>query len=335
VEIGVSTIMTINAMKALPLRHAVTAFAVLLFSGCCLGQGVRSIDLGALVLPRSATEVKRFDERCHELDYVVSSTYPGTDILNLISDELRRQGWSRVDRVAHGLMRNPGTFKSAGKWEHFKNITGTTTYTRAEQWKNPTGDVVSYNFYYENDDLKHLSVLGLYCDHEFIAEHQCIPGSTKPYDPQRHALSVEIDRIERDGNDFKVFVKIRNIGTEAVLVGLNGKLPDGKPELWVLNLEQEEGGEWGYVGITCAEHPALDWITLKPGADVESWAMAVDFPEPNHRWAKCHREIGHLHGRVRASIYYYTGVCEITNPVEDGTGHLATSEPVALPVKPR
>ena len=323
-----------NAIRQHSLGRLGLILISIFFGLCCLGQDVRiGENISPLILPPSATDVNRSDDRCEELDYVVASAYPGTNVLNFISHELHKRGCSPVDHIERQFMRKPGVFKSAAKWESFRNVAGTTTHTRADQWSNSVGDVVSYNFWYE--DKNHLSVLALYCNHQFVVEHRCIPAATKPYDPRKHRLSIDIDRIESEGKDFKVSVTVKNIGTESALVGFNGKLSDGKAELWVLSVEQEEGEDWEYVGSTCAEHPPLDWITLKPGENVESWAMAVDFPEPNYRWAKCQRKIAHLHGRIRASIYYYTGVCQITNPRETEAGHLATSEPVTLPSKPQ
>jgi len=328
---GVMTDMSIPKLHG----RGICAILVGLLCGSCLGQNEHPPEgRKALILPPSATDVKRSDETCQELDYVVASTYPGDDILNLISDELGRQGWLPVDRVERRFMRNPGVFRTAARWEHFKSIAGTTTYTRAQQWSNAAGDVVSYNLWYEKDDLKRLSVFGRFCDHGYVAEHRCIPGPPKPHDEKKYAVSMKIGRIEPEGRDFKVFVSIQNMGSEPVLLGLNGKLSDGSPELWVLEVEQEEHGEWGYVGSVCAEHPAFDWITLRPGQRVESWAMAVEFPEPDHWWAKCQRKVAHLHGRIRASIYYYTGVCEIENPLETKGAYFAASEPIALPSKP-
>jgi hypothetical protein len=229
-------------------------------------------------------------------------------------------------------MRNPGTFRSAAKWERFKNIVGGTTYTRAEQWSNASGDKVSYNFWYSDTDLKRLSVHGRYCGHEYVEQHRCVPGLPKPHDEKAYSLVLRVVRVEPAGKDFKVFVKIENNGTKPVLVGLNGKLSDGSPQLWVLGLQQEERDGWGTVDAVCAEHDPLDWITLKPGSEVESWALVVDFPEPNHRFAKCSRPIAHLHGKIRASIRYYTGVCEIENSFDSKDRYFATSDPVELPL---
>jgi hypothetical protein len=228
-------------------------------------------------------------------------------------------------------MPSPGVFKTLRTWEHFESVSGSTTHVRAEQWNNETGDLVSYNFWYYAPDLNRLRVYARYCGFQQVEQHRCVLGPPKPHDEKAYSLVVKITKIEPVEKDFKVFVKVESNGTKPVLVGLNGKLSDGSPELWVLAVEQREQGKWGYVGMVCAEHPVADWITLKPDEGVESWALAVDFPEPNHRWAKCQRKIAHLHGKIRVSIRYYPGVCEIENPETYKDNYVAVSEPVELP----
>jgi hypothetical protein len=280
----------------------------------------------------TATDIKRSSEGCEELDYTVVSAFPSTGVLDLISNKLRRQGWTAVRLIDRTGVRHPGVFKAPGKWEHFKIVTGATTYVRAEQWTNNAGDTVSYDFWHYGPDLQQLLVYGRYCRSEYIEQHRCVLGPPKPHDEKAYSLALTIIRIERVEKDFKVFVKVENNGTKPVLVGLNGRLSDGSPELWVLGLEEEDLGEWGAVDAVCAEHDPLDWITLKPGDDAESWALAVDFPEPNHRFAKCRRRIAHLHGKIRASVRYYPGVCEIEDSFGAKDKYFATSDPVELPL---
>jgi len=174
-------------------------------------------------------------------------------------------------------------------------------------------------------------VYARFCSFQEVEEHRCVPGPQKAHDERAYSLALTVRKIEPQGKDFKVSVRIENNGSEPVMIGLNGKLPDGSPELWVLSVEQKEQSEWGYVGVVCAEHSAADWITLKPGENIESWAMAVDFPEPDHRWAKCQRKIAHLHGQIRTSISYYPGVCEIENPDKYRDRYTAISEPAEIP----
>jgi hypothetical protein len=228
---------------------------------------------------------------------------------------------------------DPGMTKRSGTWEHFKSINGNRTYVRTQQWHNPAGDLVSYTFWYYGPDMKRLRVEGGHCPAAVIEKYRCPPGPLPPHDEKTYSLELTITKIEPIEKDFKVFVRIQNNGVKPVLLGVNGQLPDGAPELWVLGLEQEEQGEWSGVDAVCAEHPAFDWINLKPGESIESWALAIDFPEPNHHFAKCLRSIGHLHWRdkIRAIVRYYTNACEIEERVENKDPYFAASEPVALP----
>jgi hypothetical protein len=176
-----------------------------------------------------------------------------------------------------------------------------------------------------------LDVHARYCEFQQVEGHRCIPGPRKVHDEKAYSLALKIIKVEPQGKDFKVSVTVENNGAKPVLVGLNGKRSDGSPDLWVLGVEQKEQSEWGYVGIVCAEHPPFDWVTLKPGERIESWAMAVDFPEPNHWWAMCQRKIAHLGGQIRASLRYYPGVCEIENLEKYDDAYVATSKPAELP----
>lgn len=132
--------------------------------------------------------------------------------------------------------------------------------------------------------------------------------------------------------NFKIFVQLRNNGLKPVLLGVNGTLPDGAPELWVLGLEQRENGNWSDVDAVCPEHPAFDWISLKPGEGIASWAIAVDFDRPDQYFAKCRRKIGHLklNSDVRAVIRYYVNACEIEQPLTGGDPYFAVSQPSPL-----
>ncbi len=147
----------------------------------------------------------------------------------------------------------------------------------------------------------------------------------------QNSIAMKIKKVEQINKDFKVFVEIENNGERSILLGVNRELSDGSPELWVLGAQQMEEGEWGAVDAVCPEHQAFDWISLKPGEKLESWALAVEFPEPNHWFAKCRRRIAHLHGKVRASIRYYTDVCEIEELFDNKKPYFAFSDPVDPP----
>jgi hypothetical protein len=269
-----------------------------------------------------------------DLSYVVTVSYPGDAILKLISSELAKQGWI----LGHSVSRISAKTRRAASWENFESVVGNRTYVRSQEWQNSFGDVVNYTFWYFGPDLTHLQVEARYCSSHIVEKYRCSPGPLPTHDEKAYSLETKITRIEPVRDDFKVFVHIQNTGAKPVLLGVNGTLPDGSPELWVLGLEQEEHGEWSDVDAVCAEHPAFDWINLKPGESIESWALAIDLPEPNHpepnhHFAKCLRSIGHLHRRdkIRAIVRYYTNACEIEERVENKDPYFAASVPVALP----
>jgi hypothetical protein len=312
-------------------------FTVLVLSYACLGQ--QSVTAPSLVLAPSSSDIERsregfpLTEGCERLKYKVDVAYPGRSVLKLISDELRQQGWISSLGLDRRSMTSPGLARMSGRWESYKNVEGGKTRVRAEQWRNNAGDVVSYMFWYFTPDVKRLRVEAKYCKAAIVEKYQCVPHPAIPHDEKTYSVAMKIKKVEAINKDFRVFVGIENNGEKPILLGVNGKLPDGSPELWVLGAEQEdEQGEWSSVDAVCAEHPAFDWITLKQGEKAESWALAVEFPEPNHRFAKCLRKIAHLHGRIRVSIRYYTDVCEIEEPFDNNKPYYATSEPVELPL---
>ena len=322
-------------------RHLLWLFSILVLSHSSLGQQpILHEPPKSLVVAPAASNIERtygghwFSEGCDRLQYNVTAPFPGTEIVKFISDELGRQGWMRQ----HDLGGKPVSVHGAkqfGKWEHWNNTNG-RTYVRTEQWRSQAGAVVNYKFWYFTPDMKSLQVEADYCSAAFISKRQCVPQPPAPHDEKAYSLALKIKKVEPINADFKVFVEIENNGEKPVLLGVNGELSDGSPELWVLGVEQlSDDGEWDSVDAVCAEHPAFDWITLKPGDKLESWASAVDLPEPNHepihRFAKCIRKVGHLHGKIRAAIRYYTDVCEIEELSENKAPYFASSEPVELP----
>jgi hypothetical protein len=149
-----------------------------------------------------------------------------------------------------------------------------------------------------------------------------------------YAVSVQIAKVEPVGRDFRVSVLIENAGAKPILLGVEGDRSDGSPELWVLGVEQQgSDGQWYSVDAVCTEHPAFDWIELKPGDKLNSWEMAVEFPELDYRFGMCRRHVAHLGGRVRVAIRYYLDACDIENPLGNQTPHFAVSAPLNLPVR--
>lgn len=265
------------------------------------------------------------------MTYNVTAPYPGNSAVKFISDELRTQGWLLQADLGGKPVSMHGIAKKFGIWERWNNTRG-RTYLRTEQWRTQAGDVVNYRLWYFTPDMKSLQVDAEYCSAAFIRKRQCVPQPPPPHDEKAYSIAMKIKKVEPINADFKVFVEIENNGEKPVLLGVNGELSDGSPELWVLGVEQlSDDGEWDGVDAVCAEHNALDWITLKPGDKISSWALAVDFPEPNHRFAMCIRKIGHLRGKIRAAIRYYTDVCEIEELFDNKAPYFASSEPVELP----
>jgi len=315
---------------------AFCSFSILVLSCSFFGQ--QSVTPSSLVVAPSASDVERskegfsFSEGCDRLNYRVIAPYPGRSVLKLISDELTRQGWTSTVDLDRRSMTSPGLARAAGRWESYKNGEGGKTHVRAEQWRNKAGDVVSYMFWYFTPDVRSLRVEAKFCKAAIVEKYRCVPHPAIPHDEKAYSIAMKIKKVEQINKDFKVFVEIENNGERPILLGVNGELSDGSPELWVLEVQQMEEGEWGSVDAVCPEHQAFDWITLKPGEKLESWALAVEFPEPNHWFAKCRRRIGHLHGKVRVSIRYYTDICEIEELFLDNKKpYFAFSEPVDLP----
>ena len=119
---------------------------------------------------------------------------------------------------------------------------------RADQWRNAAGDFVGYLFWYH--EQKVIEVEAKYCKAAIVEKYRCVRSSVMPHDENRYSLTMRIKKVEPVDQDFKVFVEIENNGEKPVLIGVNGELVDGSPELWVLGVEQEEDSEWSSVGCS-------------------------------------------------------------------------------------
>jgi hypothetical protein len=221
----------------------------------------------------------RFSEGCQRLKYDLVVPYPGSGTIKFISEALLRQGWSRVTSPGMLPREALGHAKKVGIWEHWNNVGGSTTYLRTDLWQDRTGDVVRYTFWYFPPAVKKLQVEASYCSAAFVDKHRCFPDKPFAHDASAYSVAMTITKVEPVNADFKVFVEIENNGEKPVQLGVNGALSDGSPELWVLGIQQQDvGGEWSSVDAVCPEHPPFDWITLKPGEKIDSWALAVEFP---------------------------------------------------------
>ena len=316
--------------------RVITPLIVALLAGVSAGQSPTKAAT-VLVAPPSARDVTHSDEGywfaegCQRLDYTVSEPFPGESVSASISNKLRGDGWRPIHHSEQGVPVSSALNKKLGRWESWDNAVGGKTSERVDLWRNEAGDIVNYTFWYKTSDHKTLEVVGRFCSSSVIRKYQCNPQKQITHRPSDYSLALQITKIEPSGKDFKVSVSLENDGREPVLVGVNGEFEDGSPELWVLGVEQEESGTWSSVDAICAEHPAFNYITLKPGESIDSWVMAIDFPEANHRFAKCTRHVAHLHGKVRAYIRYYTNPCEFLNPLESQV-YSSVSEPNDLPI---
>ena len=322
-------------------NHLLGRFSVVvLLSSTFLGQqSTHHAPPKSLVVAPAALDIQMtyggfsFPDGCDGLKYNVAAPYPGNTIVKFISLALERQGWTREADLNGKPMSIHGAAKKFGTWERWNNAARGKTYLRTEQWRSQAGDVVNYRLWYFAPDMKSLEVDAEYRSAAFIKKRQCVRGPATRHDDKAYSIAMRVTKVEPINADFKVFVEIENKGEKPVLLGVNGQFSDGSPELWVLGVEQQgDDGEWGGVDAVCPEHNAFDWITLERGEKVNSWALAVDFPETNHRFSKCLRQIGHLHGKIRAAIRYYTDVCEIEELIDNKTPYFASSEPVELPV---
>lgn len=104
----------------------------------------------ALILYPGATDI-RFDERgsTGRLSYRVSSKFPATPVIELISHKLQKAGWEpmKYDFLNPSL---PSSHMTG--WTYF--LDGTKDPTQCVHqwlgdWKDPSGNIVTYGFRYE------------------------------------------------------------------------------------------------------------------------------------------------------------------------------------------
>src|SRR5882724_4189140 len=225
--------------------------AVLVLSHSGLGQ-VPVSPVPLIVVP-SASGIERsnegssFSEGCDRLKYEVPAPFPGRSVLRLISDELMKQGWVPTIPPDQKTGPVPGA-KPTARWKSFDNAEGGRTRVRTDLWRDADGNLASYTFWYLTRDAKSLSVDARYCTAAIFGKYRCVRHPPIPHDESLYSIAMKIKRIEPTGKDVKVFVGIENNGKKPVLLGLNGELSDGSPELWVLGVEQQgENKVWSSV----------------------------------------------------------------------------------------
>lgn len=280
--------------------------------------------------PPGAFDVKLSEGQCRFLSYRIASPYPGGPAMEKITDQLREQHWTQ----RHFDMFSETLYAVPGKWKQWTNVAGGQVHTREEQWQSPEGTIIHFKFWYFSPDLNTLRVDARRCTADQLGHmrHYVDCSNFAPVlanDPS-YSASAKITKIELIDGSYKVHFQFQNTGSRPVLLPAEGEVEGGFPHLRA-GIQQEEQGEWGYVGNECPEHPPMSWIPVKPGEIVESWTVAVDFPQPNMQYAMCLRKIGHLHGPLRISLWFFTSVCHI----QDMSGKREPRQAVSKPVEPR
>ncbi len=287
----------------------------------------------ALVLARSAFNITRQTGGCEYLEYTVSTPYPGDDVLSYVSNELHAHGWSTLKLDAF----NTADVPVSTKWSAWKNVQGGEVHTKEAQWQTKTGDVVAYKFWYFAPKMKTLQVEARSCSAAQLARMvhhvHCPAGDSTPLDDKVFSAAVSITKMDPTQDGYRVHFRIANTGKQAVLIGSEGKWPDGNPHLLTLDVQQEEEhGQWSSVGNECVEHPPMSWEIVNPGESIESWILAVNFPEPNHHFGMCTRRVAKLNGHVRVSMRYFRNICDIQNIFESKNPLFSSSDAVELPI---
>jgi hypothetical protein len=277
--------------------------------------------------PPGAFQVKLSEGQCRFLSYRIEAPYPTNPVFDKIAAQLKQEHWTQL----HFDMFNQSDVAVPEKWKRWTNVSGGEVRTREEQWQSPEGSVIYYKFWYFSPDLKTLKVDGRYCSAEQL-EHtvhhvDCKNVAPATGDDPSYSAAVRITSIEPIEEGYKVHFRLENIGAKTFIVPIDGKLDDGSPHLRV-SPEQRVDGHWGLVGNECLEYTPQAWIDVKPGASVESWVKAVDFPEPNKRFGMCTRRIGHLHGPIRISLRFFIGICDIQDFFNAKEPYIASSEAV-------
>jgi hypothetical protein len=284
--------------------------------------------------PLGAFEVKLSEGQCRFLSYRIKAPYPSNTVFEKIAEQLKQEHWKQL----HFDMFNESDVPVPERWRHWTSANGGRTHTREEQWQSPEGAVIYYKFWYFSPDMKTLEVDGRHCSAEQL-EHtvhhvDCKNVAPATGDDPSYSVAVRVTSIDPISEGYKVRFRLENTGTKTIVLPIDGKLDDGLPHLRV-SPQQKEDGQWGSVGNECLEYTPQVWIDVKPGASVESWVKAVDFPEPNKRFGMCTRRIGHLRGSIRVSLRYFIGICDVQDVFHAKEPYVASSEAVdPSPAKP-
>jgi hypothetical protein len=277
--------------------------------------------------PSGAFEVKLSDGQCRFLSYRIAAPFPTNSVIERIAAQLQKQRWTRL----HFAMFNQAELPVPEKWKHWTNVMGGRVHTMEEQWQSPEGAVIYYKFWYFSPDLKTLLVDARHCSAEQL-EHtthhvDCENVAPASGDDPAFSAVIRISKIEPAKDGYKIYFRVENSGSKPFLLPFDWKREDGSPHLRAYP-EQQQDGSWSSVDNECLACTPITWIDVKPGASVESWVSAVDFPEPNKRFGMCTRRIGHLQGPLRVSLRYFIGTCDIQDVFAAKKPYFASSEPV-------
>ena len=279
--------------------------------------------------PSGAFDVQFSEGQCRFLSYRIASPYPGGPAMEKITDELRAHHWTPREFDMFRETR----YVVPRKWKQWTNVKGGQVHTKEEQWESPEGTIIHFKFWYFSPDLNTLRVDARRCTADQLENIRhyvdCSHFTRVRANDPSYSATTWITKIEQTDGGYRVRFKFQNNGSNPVLLPAEGEVDGGFPHLRA-GIQQEEQGEWSYVGNECPEHPPMSWITVKPNEIVESWTLAVGFPQPNMQYAMCLRKIGHLHGPLRISLSFFTSVCDI----QEMSGKREPRQAISKPVEP-
>lgn len=157
------------------------ALILLVASGVVAEQPSKQAPMALLPFP-AATQVERwndgywFSDGCERVKYEVSVGYPGSLVIKFVLDNLRSQGWHPAPHPQRRFLSSPGVTKSFGRWESWKNVSGSQIGVRSEQWRNSAGDITSYVYWYRGSGNT-MEVNGSFCPAAVVTKYQCRPPS--------------------------------------------------------------------------------------------------------------------------------------------------------------
>ncbi len=135
------------------LRLVVCAAAAALLTGCELaGLELPGIALrrsepslsSALIIPVTATNVRKLDVYDGKVMYEMPEPYPGTQFITTVHTALNKDGWKMR---AHDFMDRQRPLPGDVRWTDVE-AEGRRETVWSEQWENKKGDIAWYRFKY-------------------------------------------------------------------------------------------------------------------------------------------------------------------------------------------